>query len=100
MPLPILTSHPKVTPQDLVRFYHRCELHWCSQVAEQATLDCGTALTNRSLSEVNHANQMLDATLPPDMSADQAVAQAEAHFAAAGVRCAAWTLAPAAPREQ
>lgn len=100
MALPILTHRPQATPDDLVRFYHRCELHWCGQVAEQVTLDCGTALTNPALAEMNHPNQMVDATLPPGMTPPEAVALADAHFTSQGVRCSAWVLAPAAPVEQ
>ena len=100
MSLPILTSHPQPSADDLVRFYHRCELHWCSQIAEQTQLDVGTALTNTALGEVYDANQVLDATLAGGISPADAVAQAEAHFAEQGVRCSKWALAPAAPQEQ
>jgi ribosomal protein S18 acetylase RimI-like enzyme len=100
MPLPILTTRPQATPEDLVRFYHRCELHWCSQIAEQTTLDAGTALTNLSLSQVHDANQIMDATLPDGLTPQQAHNQVTEHFAAAGVRCHKWTLAPSAPIER
>lgn len=99
MPLPILTTRPQVTPEDLVRFYHRCELHWCTQIAEQSTLDVGTALTNPSLPQVHDANQILDATLQEGISPADALAQADSHFAGLGVRCSKWVLAPTAPRE-
>ena len=50
MSLPILTHHPKPTNDDLVRFFHRTELQWSRQLAEEEeTLDVGTALFNPSL---------------------------------------------------
>jgi ribosomal protein S18 acetylase RimI-like enzyme len=100
MPLPILSHQPRPTNEDLVRFFHRCELHWGAQLAEQTTLDVGTALTNPQLPGVWDANRMMEASLPDGMSATEAVALVSAHFAAQGAACTSWTMAPAAPADR
>ena len=101
MPLPILSHHPKPTPQDLVRFYHRCDLHWHRHLAEDETaLDVGVALSNREFPQVDDANLILDASLPPGMSPADAAKLVDDHFAAAGTRCGKWVLNPSAPPEQ
>ena len=62
MPLPILSTHPQPSASDLVRLYHRCDLHWARQVAEEETvLDVGTALTNRELRE-QYSRQIIQPT--------------------------------------
>src|SRR5687767_4839733 len=96
MPLPILQSSRDPTADDLVRYYHRTELHWSRHVAEEATLDVGSALTNRELPDVYHANRMLDMALPEGMTPPEAVAQVDAHFAEQGTACRRWVLAPSA----
>src|SRR6266496_3326450 len=101
MPLPILTHRPPPSSDDLIRFYHRCDLHWHRQIAEEETpLEIGVALSNRQFPQVHDANLMLDASLPPGMSPQDAVALADEHFRAAGTRCWKWVLNPAAAPEQ
>jgi GNAT superfamily N-acetyltransferase len=100
MSLPILTHHPKPTNEDLVRFFHRCELRWGEQVGESTTLDVGVALTNPRLPRVWDANRMMDAFLPDGVTPADAVSQVDEHFAKQGARCTSWTLAPAVPKEQ
>src|SRR2546427_7768610 len=97
MPLPILQTSNDLTPSDLVRLFHRTELHWVRHVGEEAQLDAGTAFTNPLLSNVPNANGMLDATLPEGVAPEAAVEEVEAHFAALGVRCRRWVFNPAAP---
>src|SRR5688572_29968273 len=96
MPLPILHANRDPTAEDLVRYYHRTELHWSRHVAEETTLDVGTALTNRELPDVFHANRMLDMALPEGTSPAEAVAEVDAHFTAQGTACRRWVLAPSA----
>ena len=101
MPLPILSS-PHATPEDLIRFYHRCELHWCRQTAEDETvLDVGTALANRALPLVHMANVVLDASLPEGVGAEAAAKEVDDHFrTAANTRCWKWILNPSAPADR
>jgi ribosomal protein S18 acetylase RimI-like enzyme len=99
MPLPILESSTAPTPENLVRLFHRTELHWTRHIAEEETLDAGTAFTNPELDGVNDANRMLDAALPPGVSPAGAVAEVEAHFASRGVRCSMWSMNPSAKPE-
>jgi GNAT superfamily N-acetyltransferase len=100
MPLPILTHHPKPTNDDLVRFYHRCELHWVRQAAEETSLECGSAFTNSDLPNVYDANLMQDAFVAEGKTPADAVAEVEAHFSARGVRCHKWTINPSVPAER
>ena len=72
MPLPILQTSNDLTPSDLVRLFHRTELHWVRHVGEEAQLDAGTAFTNPLLSNVPNANGMLDATLPEGVAPEAA----------------------------
>jgi len=80
--------------------YHRCELHWCRQLAEETVLDVGTALANRDLSEVYDANVMLDASLPEGVSPAGAVGMVHDHYRAQGTTCHKWVLNPSLPRER
>src|SRR4029079_6343235 len=100
MPLPILQSHQSASADDLMRYFHKTELHWGQHVAEDTTLDVGTALTNPQLPNVWDANRMLDAALPEGMTPQQAVVEVEEHFAKVGTTCWSWTMAPAAPAER
>jgi len=101
MPLPILQVHHRPGREDLIRYFHRTELHWCRQLADGETaLDVGAALTNPKLPLVHDANAMLDAALPDGLSPAEAVAAADAHFRAAGTRCGKWIFNPSAPPER
>lgn len=102
MSLPILSHHPQPTAQDLIRFYHRCELHWCRQsAADETVLDVGTALCNREFPAVHSVNILLDASLPDEMTPETAFAMVEEHYQkTAGTRCWKWVLNPSAPIER
>jgi len=103
MPLPILSTHqPPPGRSDLVRFYHRTELHWSRQLAaEETPLDFGVVLFNPDLPDVADANMIFDAALSEEVSsADRAIAEAEAFFQSRGRRCRMWVLNPSAPQEQ
>jgi GNAT superfamily N-acetyltransferase len=100
MSLPILPSRPAVGIADLIRYYHRCELHWCQQIAEQTPLDVGTALVNASLAEVWDANVVFDAALPEGVSAADAVAEADAHFRSQGSKVCKWVPNIPAPQDR
>ena len=101
MSLPILPSHRGVSNEDLIRYFYHCENDWGRQVAaEETTLDVGVALTNPVLSKIADANQVIDAALPDDMTAAQALADAEAHFADRGARLLKWVMNPSAPTDR
>ena len=100
MPLPILNVPTDPTPENLVRLFHRTELHWVRSLGEETQLDVGAAFTNAALPAVGDANLVMDAAVPPGTSAPEALAEAEAHFAAAGVACRQWVMNPAAPAER
>jgi ribosomal protein S18 acetylase RimI-like enzyme len=97
MPLPILQPHAAATPEDLVRLFHRTELHWVRHLGEEAQLDAGTAFTNPQLPKVWDANNVIDAAVPPGASPEAAVEEVERHFAGAGTRCRQWVMNPSAP---
>jgi GNAT superfamily N-acetyltransferase len=92
MPLPILNVRPTPTPDDLVRYFHRTELHYTQPLGEETQLDAGTAFTNPELPDVYDANRILDASLPEGTSPPDAFAEVESHFAGKGTRCWRWTL--------
>jgi ribosomal protein S18 acetylase RimI-like enzyme len=100
MPLPILNNATEPTPENLVRLFHRTELHWVRHLGEETQLDCGVAFTNAQLPAVWDANLVIDAALPPGMSPAQAFAEVDAHFRSAGTRCLQWLMNPSAPAAQ
>lgn len=100
MPLPILNLTSAPTPQTLLRYFHQTESKWTEHLAESMQLDFGTAWANPKLSRIFDANRILDVSLPPGMSPDDAVQQAEAHYAAIGSKCSQWVMNPSAPPEQ
>jgi GNAT superfamily N-acetyltransferase len=97
MPLPILAGEHHLAPADMERLFHRTGLCFGQQLGESTSLDCGTAIVNPQLAGVADANHMWDASLAIDQSPQQAVAEAAAHFAAAGSVCGYWVLNPAEP---
>lgn len=100
MPLPILKVTHAASSDDLLRLFHRTELHWTRHLGEETQLDVGTAFTNPELPRVWNANRVLDAALPAGVTPSEAVGEVEQHFAAQGLRCHQWIMNPAAPREQ
>jgi ribosomal-protein-alanine N-acetyltransferase len=100
MPLPILQAYTDATPENLVRLFHRTELHWVRHLGEEAQLDAGVAFTNPELKAVAEANGVVDAALPPGVSPADAVDEVRRHFDATGTTCRRWLLNPAAPEAQ
>ena len=98
MPLPILHAAQQATPADLLRLFLQTELHWSGQLATETALDVGTALANGELAGLSEGNRLLSAALPAEMSPQQAVAQVQGHFAAAGAACLSWTMNPSRRR--
>jgi ribosomal protein S18 acetylase RimI-like enzyme len=96
MPLPVLHSAPSLTDRDLVRLFHRTELHWTQSVADESALACGTAFANANLARLSAANRILDAALPDNLTADVALAEVENHFTSCGSRCLEWLFNPSA----
>jgi ribosomal protein S18 acetylase RimI-like enzyme len=97
MPLPVLHSRGEVRAEDLVRLYHRTELHYTRHLAEELVLDIGTAFYNCELPGIWLANRVLDAALPDGMLPAEAVSAVDTAFAEQGVPCSQWLLNPAAP---
>jgi ribosomal protein S18 acetylase RimI-like enzyme len=100
MPLPVLQHHPQMRTEDLVRLFHRTELHLAEHLGQKVELDFGVAICNPELPDVPAANSMQDAFVPPGSSVAEVVAKVESHFAARNVRCNLWTLNPSVPPEQ
>ena len=61
MPLPVLQGIAARSNDDLVRLFHRTELHWSRHLGEEAPLDAGVAISNPDLPKVWNANRVLDA---------------------------------------
>jgi ribosomal protein S18 acetylase RimI-like enzyme len=96
MPLPILQTHQQPSRDDLVRLFHRTELHWSRHLGEEAALEAGTAIANPQLGRVWDANRVLDAAVPEGAAVAELVGEVEAHFSSQGSRCAQWTMNPSA----
>jgi [ribosomal protein S18]-alanine N-acetyltransferase len=97
MSLPILPSHRTVSTEDLVRYFYHAETDWGRQVAEEALLDSGVALANRELAQVSDANQVVDAAIPEGGTPQDAIAEADAHFAQQGSSVLKWVMNPSLP---
>ena len=100
MPLPILKSTIVATPGDLLRYASQLELAWTGHLSTETVLDCGRAFVEPKLGEVHYANRMLDAAVPPGMTAEEVVEQVHRHFAEAGSRCWQWVLNVSAPADR
>jgi len=87
-----LTVLDQAAAADLPRLFARVNHRWAEQLAEPETLDMGVAIVNAKLSGVADANQLVDAAVPAELSAAQAVRVAEEHFAAAKSICRQWTI--------
>lgn len=87
-----LTVLGKAAADDLPRLFERVNRRWAEQLAEPETLEMGVAIVNAKLAGVAAANQMMEASLPVEMNAAQAVQAAEDHFAAAQSVCRQWTI--------
>jgi ribosomal protein S18 acetylase RimI-like enzyme len=100
MPLPILQAHSNPTPQDLVRLFHRTQLHWMRHVGDEMQLDAGVAITNRGLPNIWDANGVIEAAVPPGASPADTVDEVRQHFGQAGTTCRQWILNPSAAESQ
>lgn len=100
MSLPILNVTAAPTPATLIRYFYQSESKWTEHLSESTALDVGTAWANPNLPRIFDANRMLDASLPPGMSPQEAVEQVKAHFDAVGSPCHQWCMNPSAPAEQ
>src|SRR5215213_762826 len=98
--LPILQStSASASPETLVRYFIQTERDYVRHVSEETALDFGTAFHNAQLPKIHDANCILDAALPEGMTADDAFAQAQAHYAEAGSTLWHWLMNPSAKRE-
>jgi GNAT superfamily N-acetyltransferase len=100
MSLPILKTAVQATPESLIRFFHQTELQWTRHLSEETQLDFGTALHNTQLQCTYMANRMFDVALPPGCTAEQAMAEVTAHYAAVAAPCWQWVMNPSAKPEQ
>lgn len=97
MPLPILPDVPG--PADLLRLFHQTELQWARQIAQEATLEYGSAIFNADAPHLADANALHDMALPAGMAAQQVLNAAEAFYADQGTRLEACVINPAAPAD-
>jgi len=97
MSLPILPSHRSVSTDDLVRYFYHAETDWGRQVGEETLLDAGVAIVNRKLAQVSDANQVVDAAIPEGGTAQDVVAEVDAHFASQGSAVLKWVMNPSLP---
>jgi len=97
MPLPILPDVP--APVDLLRLFHQTELQWARQIAQEATLESGTAIYSPDVPDFAEANALHDVAMPPGVTASQALDEAERFYADQGTRLHACILNPAAPAD-
>src|SRR4051794_9702763 len=100
MPLPILQSANHPGTADLVRLFHRTELHWTRHLSEETQLDAGVAFANPELPRVWDANRVLDAAAAEGSAPAELVDEVDAFFAERGTPCAQWTMNPSAPVER
>jgi ribosomal protein S18 acetylase RimI-like enzyme len=96
MPLPILKASSEPTGDDLLRYFHRAQLHWTRHLGEESTLDFGVAFTNPTLNRVHDANRILEASVPLGATADEAVRQVQTFYASRGCTCYQWVPNPSA----
>jgi ribosomal protein S18 acetylase RimI-like enzyme len=99
MDLPILKVTNAPTVETLIRYYGQCESNWTAHLAEKTDLEFGTAWVS-SWPNVHYANRMMDVALPADVTPEQALQTADAHFSAGGSTCWQWILNPSSPAEQ
>lgn len=92
--LPIADSHPRATPEVLLRQTIHAYITFDATLGETLEVDCGTVVRARELPLVYSANCVLGATLPATADATAAVAQTEELFARQGLRCWKWLIAP------
>lgn len=92
MPLPVIPPHRLTSDQDLLRLYQRTERLWTEHLGEAEQLDVGVAVTNPQLPKVRDANRVLEAALPPGVSAEEAVDAVQAHYAERRTSCFAWQM--------
>ncbi len=100
MRLPTIHTSAASTDADLLRLFQQTDGRWAAQVAQATALSCGTAYANRELADVYDANHVREAALPEGATAEEALEEVEAHYAAIGTRCAFWVMNPLAPTQR
>jgi ribosomal protein S18 acetylase RimI-like enzyme len=96
--LPVLAPsrrHP--APDDLVRLYHRLELHRSRALADETEIDGCAAFVNPELQHVPAANRLLDAVIPAGATAGEMVERVTAFYAGRGSVCHHWVPNPTVP---
>ncbi|QOV89281.1 GNAT family N-acetyltransferase [Humisphaera borealis] len=96
MALPVIPQHALTSDQDLLRLYQRTERLWAEHLGEIEQLDVGVAVSNPQLPNVHDANRLLEATLQPGQSPQEAFDEVRRHFDRCGTRCWYWQMGVAA----
>ncbi len=94
MQLPVVPSSSVVSEATLVRLYDRALLHWLRHYGDENNIEVGAAIANAELAAVPEASTLLDAMLPPDVSAQAALSQIDAAFQRTGATCARIVVNP------
>lgn len=100
MSLPILNTPAVVSPDDLLRLFHRTELQWARQVGQEQTLPAGSAIFNPDAPQVIDANAIFDAAVPEGTDPATAIAEVDAFYASQQTRCRAWVINPSISTER
>lgn len=97
--MPLLILNVAALPEDmtLLRYFHQTLSAWTGHLADGESLGFGVAWTNPQLCDVEQANRMLGVALPKGMTSEQAVQQAQRHFADRGCICRQWVMDPSSP---
>lgn len=96
MPLPILKSQRLESDADLIRLFHRTELHWTRHFGDETILSAGAAFVQPDLPHIAAANRLLDAALPEGTTVAEVIREVDEHFGANNARCLQWLLSPTA----
>ena len=95
MSLIVLPNIHNSTPADFVRLFHQSQLEWFRHLGEETELDFGRWISNPEFPELPEANCLLDAYLPPGMTASRLIAEMNAKTP----RWRACSLNPSMPSE-
>jgi ribosomal protein S18 acetylase RimI-like enzyme len=96
MPLPILKSQRLESDADLIRLFHRTELHWTRHFGDETVLSAGAAFVQPDLPRIAAANRVLDAALPEGSTVAEVIREVDEHFGLNNARCLQWLLSPTA----
>ncbi len=90
MRLPVIPTGDRKSPEVLVRIALRADAEIARTFTTSTDLDLGRASINPDRPNVWDANCILECHRPPGTDVEALLDEAEAHFAANGVRCHRW----------